>query len=502
MIKTANALTRIFRSRVPILFCAWVVTLSAVSVPSCQAELPCDGWLIQWNKIDSPACRQTELAHLGYTEKKYYPLGNLSWVKAASDTAVAPDHRFSPNYIGELFATVPNDSSFVNYPNDVRSLAQTYINLPAAWDYTQGSSDVRIAILDSGIDTSHLDLKDQYDTAVSFVTGDAFAGDKNGHGTAVAALLAGKGDNKTGIAGVCWKCRIVSVKVIGNNGRGTSADLAEGLRWAAQQPGVRVINMSMGFPNSGLPTSNFSDANLEAAVKYAYDQGILLVGAAGDSGNNGVEYPARYDQVMSVGAIDPTDGTRWSNSNYKDGLELMAPGVGVFSDTSGDTKHEPKSFGNGTSFAAPLVAGVAALVWSEQPGLSRQDVWDRINGSTKDLNTPGWDEQTGFGSVDAAAALRVAAFRVKGGKDVISFPNPFHVRAGGNITIRPSQDVGVLTVKLFSLDGRLLQTLSGTNEVQWDGKTSGGQLVSAGIYLYQASADNVVDEGRITVIDW
>lgn len=439
---------------------------------------------------------------MGYEEHRYYPLSRISWVMPVSDTASPPDGRFSPNYVSQLLATVPDDTAFQTYPNDVRSLGQSYINLPAAWDYTLGSSDVKIAVLDSGIDTSHLDLVDKYDTAVTFVTGDSFAGDKNGHGTAVAALIAGKANNKAGIAGACPNCRIVSVKVVGDNGRGTSADLSEGLRWAAKQPGVRIINLSMGFPNSGLPNSNFSDATLQAAVQFAYDQGILLVAAAGDSGNTAVEYPARYDQVVAVGAIDPTDGSRWTSSNYKDGLELTAPGVGVFSDTFSDTKHEPKSVGNGTSFAAPLVSGVAGLVWSERPGLSRDEVRNQLNSSAKDLNTPGWDEQTGFGSVDAASALRVAAFAVSGGKDVIGYPNPFRVRTGGTVTIRPPQDVGLLTVKLYSLDGRLLRELSGSNEVTWDGKTAGGQTVSAGVYLFQASANNVKDEGRITVIDW
>lgn len=470
---------------------------SAFSAPSS------DGWLIRWESPQSAAERHAHLARLGYTEKNFYRLGNVSWVQAANDSPAAPDTRFSPNYILHAFSHLgtPNDTAFQLYPNDPRSLAQKYINLLDAWDYTTGSNNIRIAVLDCGIDTGHLDLVGQYETAVSYVTGDAYTGDKNGHGTAVAALIAGKRNNKAGIAGACPDCRIVSVKVIGNNGRGTTADLSEGILWAAQY-GVHIINLSMGFPNSGLPTSNYSNPVLESAIKLAFDQGILIVGAAGDSGSNAVEYPARYDQVMSVGAIDPTDGKRWSSSNYKDGLELMAPGVSLFSDTFGDPAHEPKDIGNGTSFAAAFVSGVAGLVWSQQPTLSRQEVWDRLNSSAKDLEALGWDEQTGFGCVDAGAAVRVAAFATREGKDVISFPNPFRVLQGGNVTIRPAQDVGLLTVRLFSLDGRLLRTLSGTNAVQWDGKTAGGRNVAAGIYLFQASATNLKDEGRITVIDW
>ena len=468
----------------------WVLSLPAHALTS-------DGWVVTWGTAKTAAARQAELAILGYTEKTFYPLSNISWVSKVADTAVAPDTRFSPNYVGQLFNTTPNDPSFTN-ALAADDLAQQYINLPKAWDYNQGSNRIRIGILDSGIDTDHPDLINKIDAAVSFAPDGTSAFDKIGHGTSVASLIAAEANNGNGIAGVCWSCRIVAIKVVNDTGNYTTASLAEGLRWAAEN-NVNIINMSLGRTGSGLSGSNYSDPVELAAIQYADAQGILLIASAGNAGNQGVEYPARYGEVMAVGAIDVTTGLRAVFSNYKDDLEIMAPGVDMFADSVDASNIAIPS---GTSFSAPLVAGVAGLVWSEQPTLTRGEVRSRLNSSAKDLDIPGSDDQTGNGCVDAAAALRVAAFAVSTGKDVVSFPNPYRVRAGGSVTIRPPQDAGILTVKLYSMDGRLLRVLSGTNEVLWDGKTTGGQIVPAGVYLFQASGTNVRDEGRVTVIDW
>lgn len=481
-------------ARVRSVLMAVVLFAMVYAVLPSHAAAPSDGWLVSWGSKPPASQRHKELSRLGYIEKKFYPLSNVSWVKAIADTAATPDGRFSPNYLGRIFATTPNDPPFTTLP--ATGIAQQYINLPAAWDYQQGSSNVRIAVLDSGIDTGHADLDANIEKAVSYVTGDAYAGDKNGHGTQVAALIAAEANNGVGIAGVCWSCKILSVKVANNSGVVALADLAEGIRYATSE-NVHIINMSVGFKEFG---TNDPGTVLKSAVEQAHNQGILLVGAAGDSNANSMAYPARYDQVMAVGAIDSTTGSRWSNSNYKDDLEIMAPGVSMFSDSFGGAG--PVSVGDGTSFAAALVSGVAGLIWSQQPTLTRDEVRGRLNGTAKDLNTPGRDDETGNGSVDAGAALRVAAYQVAGGKDVITYPNPFRVHQGGTVKIRPPQDVGPLTIRLYSLDGRHLRTITGTNEVTWDGKTAGGRTVTAGVYLFQAAGTNLRDEGRITVIDW
>ncbi|OGH58327.1 MAG: hypothetical protein A3G34_16430 [Candidatus Lindowbacteria bacterium RIFCSPLOWO2_12_FULL_62_27] len=458
-----------------------------------------------WGSVKASADRQQDLGKLGYTERRYYPLSNLSWVAPATDTAIAPDSRFAPNTIGGAFSKTPTDPQFTNQLS-ADDLPLRYVNLPDAWEYHTGSTDVRIGVLDSGIDTTHQDLDGNLAEAVSFVTGDSNPGDKHGHGTYVSSIIAAEANNGIGIAGVCWTCKIVSVKVLNDNGIFVAGDLIEALRWTAMN-NVRIINMSIGFFGTSEPSSLVKDA-----IQFAYDQGILLVAASGNDYRNSVSYPARYnDQVIAVGAIDPTSGAKADFSNYeKDVLDLTAPGVGIYSDTYGGNVQpfvfpDPAGgncFGCGTSFASPIVAGVAGLVWSENPGLSRDEVRDRLYSTAKDLNTPGKDELTGEGCVDAAAALRVAAFQVSAGKDVIGYPNPYRPRQGGSVTIRPPQDVGAFTVRLYSLDGRLLRTINGTNEVQWDGKTAGGQTVAAGVYLFQASANNLRDEGRITVIDW
>jgi thermitase len=239
------------------------------------------------------------------------------------------------------------------------------IDASGAWQTTQGTSSVAIAILDTGIDRSHEDLtrgakvvKTQNFTDP--VADSEAADDYYGHGTHVAGSAAASTNNGIGVAGTCPACSLYNVKVLGNDGSGAWSGIADGIVWAADN-GAKVINMSLG---SYSPSDTVRDA-----VDYAWGKGVVLVGAAGNDGKNWGLYPAAYPNVIAVAATDKRDA-RASFSNYgSNWVSLAAPGANILSTA---TDHPSTLFGtgptygtlSGTSMATPHVAGVTGLVWS------------------------------------------------------------------------------------------------------------------------------------------
>ena len=179
-------------------------------------------------------------------------------------------------------------------PNDPLwrdSWSLTKVRAPGAWRVTKGAADVVIAVLDTGIDRSHPDLQGAFVEGWDTVNEDADANDDHGHGTLVAGVIAARSHNGIGGVGACSQCSLMPVKVIGANGAGSTADIAEGIVWAADH-GARVINMS--FVLTG------SDDNVAAAIAYAQARGALVVAAAGNVGTADVTYPAAYPGVVGV----------------------------------------------------------------------------------------------------------------------------------------------------------------------------------------------------------
>ncbi|MCD5322396.1 MULTISPECIES: S8 family peptidase [Pontibacillus] len=234
-------------------------------------------------------------------------------------------------------------------------------------------SGIKVAVLDSGISASHEDL--QVAGGASFVDGepDPF-NDGNGHGTHVAGTIAGV-NNSLGVIGVAPSAELYAVKVLNSSGSGSYSGIAKGIEWAVDN-NIDVVNMSLG--------GSRGSTTLEQAMDQAYQQGVLLIAAAGNEGSKGkkntIGYPAKYASVVAVGAVDESLN-RASFSSVGEELEVMAPGANIYSTLPGNTYGSY----NGTSMASPHVAGAAALILAEDSSLTNQEVRSLLNSTTTPL---------------------------------------------------------------------------------------------------------------------
>jgi serine protease len=287
------------------------------------------------------------------------------------------------------------------------------INMPAAWERTQGKGVV-VAVLDTGIayedyddfrqvpDLKGVTFTEGYD----FVNLDRHANDDHGHGTHVAGTIAQATDNGEGVAGVAFGATLMPVKVLDHFGGGTTAQIADAIRWAADH-GARVINMSLG--------GGGRSAVMEKAVEYARKQGAVVVCAAGNGGRGVVEYPAAYPGSVAVGAVGP-GGARAPYSSWGKELDLTAPGgdksqgegAGVVQNTIDpqDVSRAVYASYQGTSMATPHVAGVAALLVAAGAKSPEQVEKALLMSAKPAAGTTGWSEQYGHGLLDAEGALK------------------------------------------------------------------------------------------------
>ena len=238
------------------------------------------------------------------------------------------------------------------------------IEAPAAWNTTTGSSQVIVAVIDTGVLATHPDISGKVLAGYDFVNNDANATDDNGHGTAVAGLTSASTNNGVGMAAVGWASSVLPVKVLGADGSGTYSAIANGIVWAADK-GARVINLSLG--------GSASSQTLQDAVNYAWNRNVIVIAAAGNNGNNTPVYPAAYNNVIAVSATTSTDA-RPSWSNYGSYVDLSAPGANVLS-LSGANSY---ANWNGTSFSSPVTAGVVALMVAANPQLSNAGIVDAL----------------------------------------------------------------------------------------------------------------------------
>lgn len=260
------------------------------------------------------------------------------------------------------------------------------IDAPEAWNFTTGNPEVKIAILDTGIDQNHPDLDDKLVENVNFTTSGT-VDDLYGHGTHVAGIAAAETNNAQGVAGVGYNSSLLNVKVLGDDGSGYYSWIANGINWAADN-GVKVINMSLG--------GGQKSSTLEMAVNYAWGKGAVLVAAAGNSNNPSRTYPAYYSNCIAVAATNNND-TKASFSSYGSWVDIAAPGENIYSTFPNHTfylqtkygRSNDYDFGSGTSMSTPHVAGIAALVWALEPGLSKQEVRSRIEQTSDPISGTG-----------------------------------------------------------------------------------------------------------------
>lgn len=273
------------------------------------------------------------------------------------------------------------------------------VRLPTARAYTKGAG-VTVGIIDSGVRSDLSDLRaisflPPYNAILTRLGGT----DDNGHGSHVCGTIAQVTDNRLGCAGIAPAARILPVKALGADGRGTNFSIGAGIRYAVDQ-GCQVINLSIG----GSPSRTLKDA-----VDYATSKDVLLICSSGNGGNAALTYPAAYSETLSVGAIE-NSGSRANFSQYGRGLGIVAPGVDILQQTFNQRTGQPGFYYfSGTSMAAPMVTGVAALVKSLRPGLSRAELKLLLLGTATDLGPRGADVQYGAGLVNAAAACARAA---------------------------------------------------------------------------------------------
>ncbi|GAW92426.1 S8 family serine peptidase, partial [Calderihabitans maritimus] len=291
-----------------------------------------------------------------------------------------------PNYIFHADWT-PDDPG---YP-DQWGLPK--INTPQAWDITRGSTTVKVAVVDTGVDLNHPDLQANLVGGYNAINGGS-AQDDNGHGTHVAGIIAAVTNNGIGVAGVAPQVKIIPVKVLDANGSGYLSDVAEGIRWAADN-GADVINLSLG--------ASVDTYTMREAINYAYNKGVVIVAAAGNDYRGTVNYPAANDHVIGVSATDSEDFLAYF-SNIGPQVDVAAPGLNILS-TYWYQSSSTYAFLDGTSMATPFVAGLAALIRSQNDSLTPDQVEGKIKAAAVDLGAPGKDDVYGYGRIDAYRAL-------------------------------------------------------------------------------------------------
>ena len=287
--------------------------------------------------------------------------------------------------------------------------ADVQINADDVWNNLgYDGTGVTVAILDTGVETTHIELSDSIAATENFVKD--VSTDKNGHGTHVSGIVTANGIYQLNhkeygsnyATGVAPGATIIVGKVCGRTGCRES-DIMAGIEWAVDQ-GADILSMSLGGGNYD---GHCDNDPLAAKVNWAVDQGLVTTISAGNEGR-GVSSPACASGAIAVGAVDKSDA-RASWSNYGPALDIVAPGVDILSTYSciavGDCTNYWYAWMSGTSMSAPHVAGVAALILDKNPDYTVDQVKEAIYNSAEDLGATGWDKYYGYGRVDALGAV-------------------------------------------------------------------------------------------------
>jgi subtilisin family serine protease len=439
---------------------------------------------------------------------------------AASPSALLPDLLAEPDVLwaepnGWVHAQgiVPDDTYYQAQQWNLR-----LVGLPEAWVFTTGDAHP-IAVIDTGVDLDHPDLaakiwtnpgeipgNGQDDDANGyvddvrgwdFVHGDAEPQDDHSHGSHVAGIAAAHSDNGTGIAGVAWQSPIMALKALNSQGDGAWADVAEAIVYAADN-GARVVNLSLGAAESS--------QTIEDAVAYARSQDCLLAAVAGNSRYQyhpePIMYPAALPGVLAVAATTDVDEV-WTRSNAGPEMDVAAPGVDVFSANRSGGYY----VSTGTSMAVPHVSGVAALVWALRPTWTALQVAELITSTARDVYTPGWDPRTGWGRIDAqAAVLQLVQPQVELAADRTSVPAGATAALTASVTTAQGQPVpDGLTVTFLANAGNVQPQSAVTHDGQATATFSSTQcgeatvVANAGLAFEDALTLTVTPGSDITV---
>jgi thermitase len=414
-------------------------------------------------------------------------------------------------------------------PNDAYASLQyalSRVQAFGAWEYETGvSSRVTIAIIDTGIDGTHPEISGKL-TGTSktfnpdngnFLVNEAVPTPACNHATRAAGVAAAASDNSTGVAGMSWGGRLLSLKVFDDNdctpscgdeaGYGscstTNAAMAAAIVSATPlhntaEIGKLVINLSLGCP---VLDCGSCGGVLQTAVANAAAAGVLIFAAAGNDGGSLVDSPADCPGAYAVGATDIQDKlASFSNiDNLMLTKGLAAPGVDIYTtDINGGY-----ASATGTSFASPMAAGLAALVWSAKPSLtSPADVFDIIKNSADDLGAAGPDRYYGYGRINAYRAICSVVScpsYTAGPKKASAYPNPFRPASHRLLAFKtaPDFDTSGIEIKVYTSEGELVKKLTG---LAWDGKNEAGLPVASGVYLFRVKTDSDAAVGKFALI--
>lgn len=413
-------------------------------------------------------------------------------------------------------------------PNDVYASSQyalAKVQAYGAWEYETGaSSRVTVAVIDTGIDGTHPELSGKL-TGTSkkfnpdngnFLANEAVPSPACNHATRAAGVAAAASDNSAGVAGMSWGARLLSLKVFEETDcepdcgdeagyascSTTNAAIAAAIQDSVPlhntaQIGKLVINISLGCP---VATCGSCGGVLQTAVTNAAAAGIMIFAAAGNAGGSLIDSPADCTGVYAVGATDIQDKLAYFSNvdNLMTAKGLAAPGVDLYTTDAGGGY----ASATGTSFASPLAAGLAALVWSANPANTGAQVFDVIKNSADDLGAPGPDRYYGWGRINAYRAVcSVVPCRAYAAaeKKVSAYPNPFRPASHHLLAFKtaPGFDTSGIEVRIYTSEGELVKKLPG---LAWDGRNAAGAPAASGVYLFSVKTDSGAATGKFALI--
>jgi hypothetical protein len=404
-------------------------------------------WIIRWKDREHPDFRKSSQVVSEHgrmnivVARPVVGIDPQAWVEAWSQS---PSVEYMQENHSVRIAAKVNDP----FAEEQHYLRQ--IGAEKAWDVISENKSLAIALIDTGVDLEHPDLKGNLLPGINLIDPGAPPQDDNGHGTNVAGVIAAVSNNKQGISGLVWKAQIMPIKALEANGRGDEDKLGEGIRYAVDQ-GVKIVVLSVGL----YPSSPY----MRDVVQYAEDNGVLLISASGNDGKS-VKYPAAYPTVLAVGGVT-ADNRVEPNSNYGPEIDVVAP-WDVFTTQLGGGY----TYNEGTSMAAPQVAGVAALLWAQYPEFKPHQIRHMIRQTAEDIEAPGWDPYSGYGLVRADRALTEKYsddFNENNNQRELAKPLPRHAMISAAISGAADEDWFFFQAPY---DGKMRLRLMGDEEVK------------------------------------
>ncbi|MHB8746496.1 MAG: S8 family peptidase [Gammaproteobacteria bacterium] len=419
-------------------------------------------------------------ARRGIQERGRMRAARMHLIDVPADQAevMAAQLRYDPEVeFAEVDRLVPAEDITANDPYFSNAWHLQTLGAPTAWAIAKGDG-VIVAVLDSGVDGTHPDLKPQLVPGWNVRDNNSDTSDVYGHGTEVAGVVGAASNNGLGVTSIAWNTKIMPIRVSETNGSTYLSVLANGIVYAADH-GAKIANCSFASV-SGSPT-------IQNAANYMRSKGGLVVVAAGNSG--GYVDTANSSSLISVSATDSNDNlTSWSS--YGPYVDVSAPGEGIWSTTRGGGYAAV----SGTSFSSPVVAAVLALMESANPALTNVQLESLLKSTAVDRGTPGYDIYYGYGRVSAAAA--VAAARNYGSTATattsdttapsVSIASPTSGTLSGTVTVsaNASDSSGIARVDLYAGTALLGSASVAPYNVSWNTRTVANGLVSLKAYAY------------------